>query len=169
MRLRLAREERKMTQAELARRVSRLGSPMHASTVYKIESGGRKATIGEASTIADALDADLRDLAGGSEVADQAARNVRVASFALISVMRDVHQYSTHLEKLRSELQRLLEEVVMEPPLATSGARWDPRLNELLTIEIEPLDTWRRSVETNAPVRALLVESGLQPEGATNG
>ena len=54
--VRLVRQERDMSQEELATAVAKLGYQLSQATIGKIERGDRKVTIGEAEAIARALD-----------------------------------------------------------------------------------------------------------------
>jgi len=61
-RLRTTRESQGVTQAALA---ARAGARLSGSSIYKIEAGGRRATVGEARSLARALGVSLDVLAGG--------------------------------------------------------------------------------------------------------
>ena len=54
--IRLVRQDREMSQEELAAAVSNLGYQLSQATIGKIERGDRKVTLGEAEAIARALD-----------------------------------------------------------------------------------------------------------------
>ncbi|MBT2484623.1 MULTISPECIES: helix-turn-helix transcriptional regulator [unclassified Microbacterium] len=64
--LREARERKGLSQAALAEEMQQLGFEFQQQTVYKIESGNRKATIGEAAALARALQLpDVTSLVNG--------------------------------------------------------------------------------------------------------
>lgn len=65
--MRSAREERSMSQSELARRMAALGWPWHPQSVHKIENDQRKVSIGEAVALASLLKIDLGALPGPCE------------------------------------------------------------------------------------------------------
>lgn len=106
-RLRDEREQRKWSQADLARRLSETGPRVHPTTIAKIESGDRSVRIGEAAAIADIFRMSL-DRVLGRTVDDDAEFSYRFKSLqdkareALISVE------SLHAQ-FRDRLYALLE------------------------------------------------------------
>ena len=65
--LRAAREGAGLSQAELAERMAGRGFDFHQQTIYKIESGRRRVSVGEAATLANLLNVTLQFLIGEQE------------------------------------------------------------------------------------------------------
>jgi transcriptional regulator with XRE-family HTH domain len=97
VRLRALREEAGMTQAQLAERMTRLGFPMHQTTVAKIEANQRPVTVNEAVLLASVVGFTLQDL-----LADPAADK---ETAALREELRQATARRLELEAVRTELQ----------------------------------------------------------------
>jgi transcriptional regulator with XRE-family HTH domain len=59
---RIARENARLTQGDLAALIGRFDLPVTRQTITRIERGDRKVTIGEAQAIANALDTPLEEM-----------------------------------------------------------------------------------------------------------
>lgn len=95
--IRLHREQKTMTQEELAHEVSLRGFDFKQQTIYKIESGNRRVTVGEAAAIADALGYTLDGLFGGGGslasaylLSNRAGSQARRAAREYVDALMDV-------------------------------------------------------------------------------
>lgn len=91
--LRLVRESRGMSQAELARAATECGAPMQQQTVAKIERGGQTISLDQAGSLATALGRPLAELLGPPEDSLTAEQTERALS-----------QVSHDVEALRAQL-----------------------------------------------------------------
>lgn len=110
-RVRLAREARSMSQSQLADAMHPLGFDVTQQMIYKIESGQRKVTVGEATALADALGLrSVLDLTRGESslrlrlmlgLLEVARKNYRDAGDRLIDAHLDLaRQVSEQLDSL---------------------------------------------------------------------
>ena len=72
--VREARERRKMSQGELARRMADRGFPYYQQTVRRIEDGRRKVSVGEAKALAQILETTIDQLTWPTQEASAAAQ-----------------------------------------------------------------------------------------------
>lgn len=100
LRMRLLREARGISQAEIAARVTRMGMALPQQTIARIETGKRSLRLDEATAIARALSVDLFDmLSDPVEVRD--ARNQLKAAEADLGSLRAARlDADVELEKL---------------------------------------------------------------------
>lgn len=122
--LRSTREAMGITQAELAERMRDRGFGFHQATIYKIEKGERKVSIGEAMAIAGLFDIDVTDLA-------EAPTEVRDAEFYasllwertrnLIEAIHDLWGATDRFKSHQEGLTHLLDTLLKENP--ETGAR----------------------------------------------
>jgi transcriptional regulator with XRE-family HTH domain len=126
--VRLVRQERDMSQEELATAVSKLGYQISQATVGKIERGDRKVTIGEAEAIARALQTSTTAfILGPSYITREVLSDrLRILRRELVDAMRvyesgqqlvaiesrDLDEYDQ--EWLRSLVLESLEEIVAD-------------------------------------------------------
>ncbi len=74
---RRVREERRLTQGALAALLLELGVNLPQQTIYKIETGKRRVTVGEAVVIAEALDVNVMALMRGAEAYESAVASLK--------------------------------------------------------------------------------------------
>src|ERR1700760_1636093 len=89
--VREARERRKMSQGELARRMADRGFPYYQQTVRRIEDGRRKVSVGEAKSLAQILETTIDQLPWPTQEASAAAlldMNIRRAGQAYEEIGR---------------------------------------------------------------------------------
>lgn len=89
--VRLVRQQREMSQEDLAATVSKLGARISQATVGKIERGERKVTIGEAEAIARALSTSTNQLILGPSFITRELLTERLHTLRseLVDAMRD--------------------------------------------------------------------------------
>lgn len=81
--LREWRNERGMSQEELARQMAELGFPFHQGTIYKIETGARRVRLDEATVLAKVLGLDLDMLTAEPDK----QRTARLLSMAVAKIV----------------------------------------------------------------------------------
>lgn len=126
--VRLVRQEREMSQEDLAATVSKLGARISQATVGKIERGERKVTIGEAEAIARALSTSTNQLILGPSFVTQEllAERLHTLRSDLIDAMRNFEsaqqlvaieskRLNEHdIDLLRGSVLESLEDIVAE-------------------------------------------------------
>lgn len=164
--LREAREARGVSQAQLAVEMRERGFDFHQQTVYKIESGNRKVTVGEAVGLADVLGLETIDrLVGGGRAlriallkraAEESERDFAEAGRRLLEAqVRLAHEFATGDEYDEDESRELRE--ALNHTLYSIAARVEREATGWLEHEesIDPsvrafvVDLWRST--TSAP------------------
>lgn len=126
--VRLLRQDREMSQDELANRVTGLGYPLSQATIGKIERGDRKVTVGEGEALARALGTNTSTLIAGPsyitrEALSSRLRQLRSELMEAMSVFESAQQLVAieanrledyDVEWIRSEVLESLEDVVSE-------------------------------------------------------
>lgn len=145
--LRLLREEARISQEELASRMTDRGWRFHQTTVNKIENGERKVSIGEADGLARALHVRLESLLIRSDTMEYRAHRINRAVQDVSAATRQLNEPLTVITKdLRSiaeEAEKLRKETVFDEGLPSkldtidAFAGWSTP--ELLLQEIESL------------------------------
>lgn len=124
--MRRLRENKGLTQTDLARLVKGYGLPFHQQTVARIELGTRPVRLDEAFVIAQALDARLETMVSTEAPDVRSLRSAvdrmrREASNADTSIVETVlHEYFERFQELGFEAARF---VSATDPTST-GARW---------------------------------------------
>ncbi|MBD8205528.1 helix-turn-helix transcriptional regulator [Microbacterium sp. CFBP 8790] len=109
-----ARSRAGLSQEELARRMRDRGHDFQQQTVYKLERGARRVSIGEAVALADALDLNLA-LFSEQDPASRAALRMRIEQqtkdllAGLVSLEAQVRRSRDALAQLRSDIARFDE------------------------------------------------------------
>lgn len=127
-----ARERAGMSQAELAREMANRGHDFRQQTIYKVETGKRRVTIGEAVDLAASLGIDLDRLIAGDSFAIsgeirawdagrkayQSATREYASTLAALAVAADT--------KAETELERMSARgwVEAHTPMRVADARW---------------------------------------------
>lgn len=110
--LRVIREDRRMSQAELARQMKGRGWPYHQQTVHKVEAGARKVGLGEAKDLAEILGTSVDRLtwptreASLVEVLNTAASRARAAVEQIAIGTRSLAAARRQLELSLAEAER---------------------------------------------------------------
>lgn len=169
-RLRAAREAKNMSQTQLAEAMRPLGYDVTQQMIYKIESGQRKVTVGEATALAKALDLrtvlDLTRGEGSLRVTllmhqlhvardEYRAAGIRLAQAHVqlarnVSRPDDTHAPVVEIEWLRDELvTSMFDEAISIQELALDRLdeddEIDPRVKELVGSAWQTaIDVWEK-------------------------
>ncbi|MEV8169309.1 helix-turn-helix transcriptional regulator [Microbacterium paraoxydans] len=165
--LREARERRGLSQAALAEAMQALGFDFQQQTIYKIESGNRRATIGEAAGFARALQLD--DV--GSLVNGKNSLAVSLVLRPVQSAYDDVFFASQRLLHAQLEVARLVSKIDDDSQLPErqidnlrDALRFDP-----VSIATEALALARGSLEhdenISEPIKAIMREAWRTTDG----
>jgi transcriptional regulator with XRE-family HTH domain len=155
------REELEMTQAELAQGVQELGYSFRGSTVYKIEAGLRKATVGEANAIASALHTDLEELLGlGTNVEVAHARAIGKSALAVLAALAEVDRSVEDLGASHADLRRCLEAASQVGDAGNAGSPYFALGQHPLGVDL--LVQWRTSTLGDKLLSVLLSDAGIR-------
>ncbi|MEN4476855.1 helix-turn-helix transcriptional regulator [Mycolicibacterium cosmeticum] len=105
--VRTARQSRGLTQADVARQMSRSGYRWHAATVYKVENGERQIQLGEALELARILGVGVEEMAtphGALKSAVDIAAIRNEITVAAMELMGSIDRYLSRCIKLRLTL-----------------------------------------------------------------
>jgi transcriptional regulator with XRE-family HTH domain len=114
LRMRLLREARGISQAEIAARVTRMGIALPQQTIARIETGKRTLRLDEAEAIARALGVDLPDMIGNPVEVRNARKQLKEAQEQLgkLSEARfDAEVALEHAERARLEQRAQLQQL----------------------------------------------------------
>lgn len=124
--MRRLRENKGLTQTDLARLVKGYGLPFHQPTIARIESGARPIRLDEAFAISQALDARLDtmvsteapDVRSLRSAVDRMRREAASADTSIVEMV--LHEYFERFQELGVEAARFVDSA--DP--ASTGARW---------------------------------------------
>jgi transcriptional regulator with XRE-family HTH domain len=109
MNLRLLREEKGMSQSEVARQMSERGHPWHQSTVYRVEQGKQEASYSEARDLAAILRTSMERFSWTGPEANGTAY-VYAAGARLHQNYEQVAEAVEHLLRTRAAAERVLDQ-----------------------------------------------------------
>lgn len=123
--IREARERSRITQAQLAEEMKYRGFDFHQQTVYKIESGKRKVTVGEALALAELVEVPIEVLAARSEDSLQRRRQtLRFLARQTVQYIEDVANAAQEAKDKQRELRdaaALLDKITAGTERAIDG------------------------------------------------
>ncbi|WP_307223360.1 helix-turn-helix transcriptional regulator [Microbacterium arborescens] len=131
-----ARTRAGVSQEELARRVRERGFDFQQQTIYKIEKGSRRVSIGEAVALADALDQNLA-LFAEKDPASRAALRLRIEQQAK-EILTGMVEVESLVRRHRDAMMRLAADVEKFDELA--GDELDDWWGKKSTAEAALLD-----------------------------
>ncbi|MFD5218061.1 helix-turn-helix domain-containing protein [Streptomyces tendae] len=114
LRMRLMREARGISQAEVAARVTRMGVPLPQQTIARIETGKRSLRLDEAAAIARALNVELPDLMSAPVEVRNARKQLQEAQKRLQKLGEarfDAEVALEHAERARLEQRAQLQQL----------------------------------------------------------
>lgn len=107
--IKLARESSGLTQDALAQLMRQRGFKFHQATIYKIESGVRRVTVGEAAALSRALSVSLPFLISGSSREELYLQHVVTLALDLITLHVDLEEKLDELVGLESAIKQAME------------------------------------------------------------
>jgi transcriptional regulator with XRE-family HTH domain len=128
--LRMLREGKPMSQADLARQMTALGHPWHQSTVYRVETGKQVVSYGEAGDLARIFGVQRERFAAGTAESDALEKTISAAA-DLGAGAKYVARFVHGLLTARANAEKVLAE--------TDGATW-PRVRTMRDLIAEDLD-----------------------------
>lgn len=108
--VREARERSRMTQAQLAEEMKYRGFDFHQQTVYRLESGKRKVTIGEALALAELVEVPVEVLAARNE--DSIQRRVQALRFLAKQTVQYMEEVDSAAREALHKQQELKEAAI---------------------------------------------------------
>ncbi|MGV3733489.1 MAG: helix-turn-helix domain-containing protein [Microcella sp.] len=107
--LKLARESMGMTQEALALRMRERGFKFHQATIYKIESGFRRVTVGEAAALSRALSVSLPFLISGSDREELYLQHVVQLALDLMALHDEIAEKLEDLRGLENAIRQAVD------------------------------------------------------------
>ncbi len=141
-----ARERRGLSQERVATDMQRMGFDFHQPTVYKIEKGLRKVTVGEAVALAEIVGEPVDSLVNRTpDTPESLANEVRRASRDLVETLEDAVGVMAVARAQQKALQARIEEYAKSP---TAFAQWQSQnvpLNEVWAVlgDFEGIQNYR--------------------------
>ena len=122
-RLKSERDRSGWSQADMAKRLSDNGIPMHSTTIAKIEAGDREVRIDEATGIADLFDVSLDALLGRKGMEDDQSHALSVLAEEAEKVLPDLMQIRERVWRAYQDLAAQWDFQSLDESVA-QGATW---------------------------------------------